>query len=526
MTYDAIVVGAGHNGLVAAITLARAGRRVLVLERRGVPGGAAASESIFPGYRFNTGAHDAGLFLSELLDQFNLKSVGLEILDSPVAAFAPRPDGRSLTLWKDAGRNPEEIARFSVPDAEKFPRFVAQLQRMAAVLQKTYSLTPPAPKDVPLADLMPWLKSALQVKRLGKREMMAFLRVLPMPAEEFLDEWFETPLLKGLLGSSAVTGSMQGPKSAGTTLVMLHHYGGEPNGGFRSGRFFKGGIGKLAESLAALARQEGVEILSGAEVSRININDENRATGVTVADGRTFSADYVLSNGDPRHTFLDLVGAPYLPVQFVRQVRNIRFKGSTAKLNLALKSLPDFPAAGGDVSRLSGHIVICPDLDYLERAYDDAKYGRISRRPLLDVVIPTVLDPDLAPGGHHIMSVTMQYAPYRLREGDWYGMREPLSELILDTLETYTPNIRELILHRQVITPLDWERDYGLAEGNIYHGQMALDQLLFMRPVPGFARYRTPVEHLYLCGAGTHPGGGVTGAPGRNAARALLKVWK
>lgn len=266
--------------------------------------------------------------------------------------------------------------------------------------------------------------------------------------------------------------------------------------------------------------------MTGAEVSRININDENRATGVTLADGQSFSAAYVLSSGDPHHTFLKMVGAPYLPVQFVRQVRNIRFKGRTAKLNLALKALPDFPSAGGDVSRLSGHVVICPDLDYLERAYDDAKYGRISRRPFLDVVIPTVLDPDLAPGGHHIMSVTMQYAPYRLREEDWYGMRERLGELIVDTLAEYAPNIRELILHRQVITPLDWERDYGLTEGNIYHGQMALDQLLFMRPVPGFARYRTPVENLYLCGAGTHPGGGVTGAPGHNAARALLKEWK
>lgn len=526
MTYDAIVVGAGHNGLVAAITLARAGRKVLVLERRGVLGGAAAGESVFPGYRFNTGAHDAGLFLNELLEQFNLKALGLEVLDSPVAAFAPGPEGRSLTLWRDAARNPEEIARYSVPDAEKFLRFAAQLQRMAGVLQKSYSLAPPAPKDLPLADLVPWLRSALQVKRLGKRDMMTFLRALPMPAEEFLDEWFETPLLKGLLGSSAVLGSMQGPKSAGTTLVMLHHYCGEPNGGFRAARFFKGGMGKLAESLAALARQEGVEILTGAAVARINVNDENRATGVTLANGRRFTANYLLSSGDPRHTFLELVGAPYLPVQFVRQVRHIRFQGATAKLNLALKALPEFPAAKGEMNRLSGHIVICPDLDYLERAYDDAKYGRISRRPCLDAVIPTLLDPGLAPAGHHIMSVTMQYAPYRLREGDWYSMREPLSELIIDTLAAHAPNIRELILHRQVITPLDWERDYGLAEGNIYHGQMALDQLLFMRPVPGFARYRTPVENLYLCGAGTHPGGGVSGIPGRNAARALLKAWK
>jgi phytoene dehydrogenase-like protein len=315
---------------------------------------------------------------------------------------------------------------------------------------------------------------------------------------------------------------MQGPQASGTAFMMLYHYLGMPNGGFKSSFFIKGGIGQLAAALASAARQHGAEIHTGAEVAQIKLED-GKATGVVLNSGEEISARAVISNADPRRTFFDLAGAPNLGPTFVRRVRNIRFRGNTAKVNLALSDLPSFKTKD---AYLSGHIIVCPNLEYLEHAYDDAKYGCYSQKPFLDIVIPTVLDSSLAPAEKHVMSITMQYAPYKLREGNWDASREKLGDHIVSTLAEYAPNIKDLILHRQVITPLDWERDYALTEGCIFHGQMGLDQLLFMRPVPGYGQYRTPIENLYLCGAGTHPGGGVTGAPGHNAAREVLKEWK
>lgn len=525
MAYDAIIIGAGHNGLVTAALLAKAGRRVLVLERRETVGGTAATEEVFSGFKFNTGAPDAGLFRSEIVEALDLKKFGLEFIESPAAVFAPQPDGAALTLWRDPKRNLAEIARFSKIDAEEFPAFLRLVAKFTEVLHRIMLLTPPSVTHNSFDALLAWARAGLKLRSLGKREMMEFLRVLPMPVTEFLNEWFESEMLKGVLGAAGVTGSMQGPQASGTAFMMLYHYLGATNGGFKSSRFVKGGIGQLATALANAARTFGAEIRANAEVKQIKL-DDGKVISVLFESGEEISARVVISNADPRRTFFDLVGAPHLGPQFVRRVRNIRYRGATAKVNLALSGLPQFKAAANDETLLSGHIVICPHLEYLERAYDDAKYGHFSRQPYLDIVIPTLLDPSLAPAGRHLMSITMQYAPYKLRQGKWEALREQLGDHIINTLSEYAPNLKDLILHRQVITPLDWEREYGLTEGSIFHGQMGLDQLLFMRPVPGYGQYRTPIDNLYLCGAGTHPGGGVTGAPGYNAARQVLKDWK
>jgi len=522
MTCDALIIGAGHNGLVTAAYLAKAGRRVLVLERREALGGAAATEEVFSGFKFNTGAHDTGLFRQEIVDELNLPKHGLEMIESPVAVFAPQPDGTSLTLWRDPKKNFAEIAKFSKVDAEKFPAFLRLVGKLTEVLQSILLLTPPNVTQNSFDELMSWAGPGLKLKRSGKREMMEFLRVLPMTVVEFLNEWFENEALKAVLGSAGVTGSMQGPQASGTAFMMLYHYLGAANGGFKSSRFVKGGIGRLSVALASAARQHGAEIRTGMEVAQIKLNDD-KATSVILKSGEEISARAIISNADPRRTFFDFVGAPHLGPTFVRRVRNIRYRGTTAKVNLALSALPRFKNAE---AHLSGHIVICPNLEYLERAYDDAKYGRYSQQPYLDIVIPTVLDSSLAPAGKHVMSITMQYAPYKLREGNWDERRENLGDHIINTLAAYAPHIKDIILHRQVLTPLDWERDYALTEGGEFHGQMGLDQMLFMRPVAGYGQYRTPVENLYLCGAGTHPGGGVTGAPGYNAAREVLKDLK
>ena len=523
MPYDALIIGAGHNGLVTAAYLAKAGRRVLVLERREALGGAAATEEIFSGFKFNTGAHDAGLFRQEIIDELSLQKHGLELIESPVAAFAPQLDGTSLTLWRDQEKNIAEIAKLSKVDAEKFPAFMRLVEKLTEVLQSILLLTPPSVTQNSFEELLSWAGAGLKLKRSGKREMMEFLRVLPMTAVEFLNEWFENELLKAVLGAAGVTGSMQGPQASGTAFMLLYHYlGATNNGGFKSSRFVKGGIGQLSTALANAAQKHGAEIRTGVEVAQIKLNDD-KATGVVLKNGEEISARAIISNADPRRTFFDFVGAPNLGPTFVRRVRNIRYRGTMAKVNLALSALPRFK---NDEAHLSGHILICPSLEYLERAYDDAKYGRYSQQPYLDIVIPTILDSSLAPAGKHVMSITMQYAPYKLRESNWDEQREKLGDHVINTLAAYAPNIKDIIFHRQVLTPMDWERDYSLTEGGEFHGQMGLDQMLFMRPVAGFGQYRTPIENLYLCGAGTHPGGGVTGAPGYNAAREVLKDLK
>jgi phytoene dehydrogenase-like protein len=542
-TYDAVIIGAGHNGLVAAAYLARAGKKVLVLERREIIGGAAATEEIFPGrseaagrpeaagWHANTGAVDAGLFLPEIVSDLRLENYGLQFIESPALAFSPCLGAPGLTLWRDPLKAQAEIAQFSKADAEKYPAFLGQVSQMAGILRLIMTLTPPSLPHYRYGELPPWLKVALQVKRLGKHEMMAFMRILPMPVKDYLDEWFENRQLKAALGMAAVTGSLQGPHASGTAFMFLYQAINAGQAGWRASRFVRGGVGQLSGALAKAAQQYGAEICTGLGADKIVLED-GRALAVLLEDGRQVKAGAIVSSANPRHTFFDLVGAPHLPVRFVREVKNIKFRGSTARLNLALSALPRFddqrPGASdtGRNAALGGHILICPDLESLERAYDDAKYGRISEQPCLDLVIPTLLDDSLAPAGGHLMSIDVRYAPYHLRVGSWEDERGALYERVIRILEVYAPGIRDLVLHHQVLTPLDLERQYGLPEGSIYHGQMGLDQLLFMRPVAGYGQYSTPVEGLFLCGAGAHPGGGLTGAPGYNAARQILKQLK
>lgn len=528
--YDVILIGGGHNGLTAAAYLAKAGQRVLVLERRAVVGGAAVTEEIYPGFKFDTCAHAGGLW-PEIVRDLDLGRHGLEMLNRtggqlPAPTFTPLPDGNHLLLWEDGGKTVEAIRRFSKADADKWVSFSTQMGRLARFLKAVQSVTLPAITTTSPAELLTLLGLGGRLRRLGGRDMAEALRLLPMPVAELLNDWFETDALKGTLGAGGVTGIFQGPRASGTAYVLLHQLAGA-NGVFRAAATALGGVGGIAGALAAAAQAHGAEIRTGAEVAQVIVKD-GRATGVALRSGEEFGARRIASNADPARTFLGLVAPLELEPEFVRAVRNIKFRGACAKVNLALGMLPKFTAlpADGAAAHLRGAISISPSLDYLEHAYDDAKYGNYSQKPYLEIVIPSLADPSLAPAGKHVMSILVQYAPYRLKEGTWNDKREALGDAVVETLAAYAPDIKSAILHRQVLTPMDLEATYGLTEGNMYHGELTLDQLFFMRPVPGWAKYRTPIEGLYLCGAGAHPGGGVTGAPGRNAAREILKDVK
>ena len=521
-SYDVIVIGGGHNGLTAGAYLAKAGRKVLVIERRQVLGGAAATEELFPGFRFNTGSGHAGMLLPQVVNDLQLARHGLAYIDSPIAAFAPQPDGRAMTLWRDSKQNPSEISRFSQKDALAYPQFLRLVNKLTGVLRNIMTLTPPDPKNTRITNLLPWLRPALEAKGLGDEDLMEFLRIFPMTTKEFLDEWFESDALKGMLGIPSVAGSMQGPQASGTAFMFLYQQLGIENAGFQSSRFVKGGVGEVSAALAKAAQAHGAEIRINATVAELIIEDV-QAIGVRLETGEVIKAHTIVSNANPRHSLFEISSPSNLPINTMRRVRNIRYRGSTAKVLLALDDLPFFDCAPPSLEHLGGHIIIAPSLDHIERAYDDAKYGRMSKNPAMDITIPSILDDSISPPGKHIMEITFRYAPYDLRESNWNAQANKLIDLTLNTLAGYAPDIKDIIMHQQVITPLDYEREYALPEGSIFHGQMGLDQLLFMRPLAGYAQYRSPIESLYFCGAGTHPGGGLTCAPGYNAAQEVLR---
>jgi len=518
--YDAIIVGAGHNGLVTAAYLAKAGKKVLVLERRPTVGGIVATEEIFPGFKYSTCAHLAASFSSEIIADLELKQHSFESLALDPLLFAPSLDGNSLLIPRDPAKTAAEIERHSKADASRYQPFCSLAKNLSSFLRTLYRMPLPDKANPGSFNPAELVKIGWKFHRLGEKEMYEFLRILPMSTADLLTEWFENDLLKAALAGSGMLASFVGPRQQGTAFNLLHHQLGESNGALRTAGFVRGGIGNLAQGLARAAQKWGAEIRTKAEIAKV-VTKDRAAVGIVLQNGDQIDAATVVSNADVKRTFFQLVEPTYLDPRFLLQVRNIRSRGTVAKINLALDTLPKF--LNNPPEALGGIIHIGPTLDYLERAADDAKYGRFSKQPFLEITIPSIADPSLAPSGKHVMSVWMQSASYHLRESTWNQQRDALGDTVVNAIEEYAPGFKNSILHRQVLTPFDLEETYGLTGGHLYHAEMALDQIFFMRPVPGWSRYRTPIDNLFLCGSGTHPGGGITGLPGYYAAKKILK---
>jgi phytoene dehydrogenase-like protein len=520
VTYDVVVIGGGHNGLTAATYLARAGRKVLVLERRPLVGGAAVTEEVFPGFHFSVCSYVVSLLRPEIIRELDLPRHGLEILPLD-GTFTPMPNGDYLWRVNDHAKTRREIARHSRLDAEAYDDYGRAMVEMGRFVKPILGMLPPDPTSLDPGGLKKLLFLLGRFQRLPPDDQYNQVQLMTMSAADFLDQWFETDVLKATMAASGIIGTFLGVRSPGTAYVLLHHYMGEIDGAFRSWGLARGGTGAISNAIAGAARAAGVEIRCDVEVERILVR-EDRAEGVVLKGGDEIRSRLVASSVDPRLTFLRFLDPRALPGDFVEDIHRYKFRGSSAKVNLALDALPDFTALPGPGAHLRGAISISPGLDYMERAYDDAKYGQFSRRPYMDIVIPSLTDPSVAPPGQHVMSCFVQYAPYHLATGTWDEQREDFGDTVIDTIAQYAPNIRDIILHRQIVTPLDLEREWGLSEGNIFQGELTLEQLFFLRPAPGWAQYRTPVANLYMCGSATHPGGGIMGAPGRNAAMKIL----
>jgi phytoene dehydrogenase-like protein len=523
--YDSIVIGGGHNGLVAAAYLARAGLSTLVLERRHVLGGAAVTEEIFPGFRFSVASYVVSLLRPEIIRELDLPKHGLEILPLD-GTFTPL-EGDYLWRVNDHATTMRELRRWSRTDAEAYEEYGRLMVEMARFVKPILSVVPPDPGRLDPRQWLPLAGLAKRFRDLPEKHQAVFVQLMTMSAADFLSQWFETDPLIASVGASGIIGTFQGVRSPGTAYVLLHHYMGEIDGAFRAWGIPRGGTGGVSEAIASSARSFGAEIRCQAPVGRVLTRD-GRATGVALESGEEIEAGAVLSSVDARRTFLGLLETGTLDPSFVADVKRYKFRGSSGKVNLALDGLPSFDCLPGPGEHLRGAVSFSPSVDYMERAYDDAKYGRFSRRPFIDMVIPTLVDPSMAPPGKHVMSCFVQYAPYHLSEGDvWDGARrEAFGDAVVDTIAEVAPNVRQLVLHRQVLTPLDLEETFGLTEGNIFQGELSLEQLFFSRPVPGWARYRTPVRGLWLCGSAAHPGGGIMGAPGRIAALEVLRASK
>ena len=526
MTYDVIIVGGGHNGLVAACYLAKSGLKTLVLERREVTGGGAVTEELHPGYRCSILDHAAGPFSAQIVSDLNLSRFGLEMITPEARVLALSPDGRSICIYNDVARTVREIEEFSTSDAKTYPDFVNSFARIGRVLAPLISMTPPSIDQPAAADLWQLGKVGLAFRGLGKKDEYRLLRWAPMAVADLVSEWFETELLRATVAARGIHGAFAGPWSAGTSLGLLWQAAmdGSP---FGSAAYPKGGMGGLSDALASAAKAAGAEIRTSAPVSQISgaYGDKPK---VVLEGGEEIESRVVVSNADPRTTFLSLVDPIDLEPNFLLKMRNYRAPGVVAKINFALSALPSFRGVNGseENTKLSGRIHIGPEIDYLERAFDACKYGDFSSAPYLDINLPSIGDPSLAPPGKHVMSVHVQFAPYKLKQGDWTKRGEEFADNVIKTLETYASGFRDLIVAGQVITPLDLEQQYGLSGGHIHHGEQTLDQFFTFRPLIGWAQYRTPLKRLYLCSAGTHPGGGITGSPGANAAREIARDFK
>ena len=522
--YDVIVIGGGHNGLVNAAYLARAGKRVLVLERRHVLGGAAVTEEVFPGFRFSVCSYVVSLLRPEIIRELDLPRHGLEILPLD-GTFTPMLDGDYLWRTNDHAQTRREIARHSKLDAEAYDEYGKAMLEMAHFVKPIMSMTPPDPLSLKPKGLKDLHFLGKRFQNLPEEDKYNQVQLMTMSAVDFLDQWFETDVLKATMSASGIIGTFLGVRSPGTAYVLLHHYMGEIDGAFRSWGLSRGGTGAISNAIADAAREAGAEIRTEAAIEKIILKN-GQARGVVLKNGDEIYARVVSSSVDPRLTFMKMVGEEHLPAEFTKDLKRYKYRGSSGKVNLALDGLPDLKCLPGVGPHLRGAISISPGVEYMERAYDDAKYGRYSRRPYIDIVIPSLTDPSVAPPGKHVMSCFVQYAPYHLKEGNWDEQREAFGDTVMDTIAEHAPNIRELILHRQVLTPLDLEREFGLSEGNIFQGELTLEQLFFLRPAPGWAQYRTPIRNLYMCGSATHPGGGIMGASGRNAAMQILRDKK
>ena len=521
---DVVIIGGGHNGLVTAFYLAKAGFKPLVLERSAQVGGAAVTDEFHPGFRCSTLAHTAGPIRPDIVRDMQLEKHGLRMITPEVCVTTLSPDGRALSLYQDTGKSAQEIAAFSQKDAGKYPEFQQSLGKISKVIADALATTAPDIDDPSRSDLWAMLKTGRAIRRLGKKDMFRLLRWGPMAIADLASEYFETELLRAVVAARGVFGTFLGPWSAGSALVLLVRAAGDPHPA-GSAMFAAGGTGAVTQAMASAAQAAGAEIRSGAEVIEIRVQN-GQATGVLLSTGEEIPAKAVISNADPKRTLLKLTDPVHLSPDFVQRIQHYRGNGTVAKVNLALSGVPQFTALqNGASAALQGRIHIGHDIDYLERAFDESKYGQFSKQPYLEVTLPSLTDPALAPEGKHVMSIYMQYAPYKLK-GDWEQQRKALGQTVVKTLAQYAPNLPELILTHQIITPLDLEERYGLTGGQIFHGDLALDQFFTMRPLLDWARYKTPIENLYLCGSGTHPGAGLTGGSGANAAREILKSLK
>src|SRR5258707_3075283 len=507
--YDVIVIGGGHNGLVNAAYLARAGRKVLVLERRHVLGGAAVTEEIHPGFKYSVCSYVVSLLRPEIIRELDLPRHGFEILPLD-GTFTPMLNGDYLWRVNDHAKTRREIARHSRLDAEAYDEYGKAMIEMAHFVKPIMNMTPPDPASLNPKGLMDLLTMGRRFQKLSADDKYNQVQLMTMSAVDFLDQWFETDVLKATMSASGIIGTFLGVRSPGTAYVLLHHYMVEIDSAFRSWGLSRGGTGAISNAIGDAAREAGAEIRTEAPIAKIILKN-GQAKGVVLENGDEIYADAVSSSVDPRLTFMKMVGEEHLPTDFVDDIKRYKFRGSSGKVNLALDALPDFKCMPGTGPHLRGAVSISPSVEYMERAYDDAKYGRYSRRPYIDIAIRSLTDASIAPPRQHVMSCILQYAPYNLKEGNWDEKREAFGDTVIDTIAEHAPNIKDIILHRQILTPLDLERDFGLSEGNIFQGELTLEQLFFLRPGPGWAQDRSPFKTLYMCGSATRPGGGIMG---------------